>query len=106
MTFIDARTVIAGRAVLEFHIAELSLLRRKPDERLRFLHNPHNENESSRLESVHASPAHRLSLVYWSNPIPGGSRSALQGHLRFALANDTKSTPVGASEKIRTMDLP
>jgi len=54
-------------------IAERSLLRRKLDELLRFLHNPHNENESSRLESVHASPTHRLSLVHWNNPIPGGS---------------------------------
>jgi hypothetical protein len=58
---------------LEFHIAERSLLRRKPDERLRFLHYLHNENESSHLESVHASPTHRLSLVHWGNPTPGGS---------------------------------
>ena len=39
---------------MEPHIAERSLLRRKLDERLRFLHNPRNDDESSRLESVHA----------------------------------------------------
>jgi len=43
-----------GVTVVSFvHIAERSLLRRKLDELLRFQHNPHND-ESSRLESVHA----------------------------------------------------